>query len=68
MEITFTRVLNNKEWKLMCNELSNIRYYCKCGHSVLIGNHEKKVLCDFCGYYVFKNKRDEFLYRMKSKL
>ena len=35
----------------------------KCGHSVPIGRKDK-MLCEFCGKYVFKDKKEEFRYRM----
>ena len=46
-------------------EYSKIRYYCRrCGHSVIIHNNKDKVICDFCGYYIFKTPKDEFKFRM----
>lgn len=45
---------------------SNNRYYCNCGHSVVIFPKENKILCTHCGHWVFKNKKDEFKYRLKE--
>lgn len=42
--------------------------YCQnCGHSLLIGSQEK-VICNWRGYYVFKDKKAEFKYRLKEQL
>ena len=30
---------------------------CKCGHSVFIPNHLEKIVCNWCGNYVFKDKK-----------
>lgn len=39
---------------------------CKyCGHTMLLGNSEKKI-CTNCGHYVFKNSKVEFHYKMKQ--
>lgn len=48
------------------NELEKITRKCKCGHSVEI-YHEKRI-CTHCGKYVFKNKEDEFKYRLNEKI
>lgn len=41
---------------------------CKCGHTVEFWTNDNKVLCTYCNRYVFKNKKDEFSYRMKGIL
>ena len=60
------KIITDKEWKILSNEYSKVRYYCKCGHSVIIPHYVEKKICDWCGCYVFKNKKDEFEYRMNS--
>ena len=44
------------------NEKSKYKYYCKCGNSAIIYPFEKrqKKLCDWCGNYIYANKREEF--------
>lgn len=37
----------------------------RCGHSIYVLDN-KKAFCKFCGRYVFKNKKDEFEYRLKE--
>jgi len=45
---------------------SQVRYKCKCGHSVIILNDKDKVLCKWCGNLVFKDKKTEMLYRINE--
>lgn len=53
------------EAKIMA-DLNKIKYYCpKCGHAVIIHNHINKVLCDWCGHYVYKNKKVEFIEKLQ---
>ena len=47
---------------------ANNTYKCKCGHSVTIRPVSEKALCRWCGKWVFKNKQDEFKFRMKEKI
>lgn len=40
---------------------------CKhCGHTMLLGNSEKKI-CNNCGYYVYKNNKIEFKHKLQSQ-
>lgn len=43
-------------------EIDKYKYYCKCGNSAIIYPFEKrqKKLCDWCGNYIYANKREEF--------
>lgn len=50
------------------DNIKEFMYTCKCGHKVMIDNHRIKTLCNWCGNYVFKSKKDEFMYRMGIKL
>ena len=52
----------------MANELEKVKYRCKCGHRSIIPYNEEKVVCTFCGNYVFKNKKDEDIYRIREKM
>ena len=40
---------------------------CKCGHKVFITKYDK-IICSWCGNYVFKDKKKEFDYRLKEML
>lgn len=46
--------------------IDNLTYKCPCGHSVVIYND--KVICTHCNKWVFKNKEDEFKYRINEQL
>ena len=35
------------------------RYYCYCGHSVYIKPDEQRMLCSWCGHWVYRNKRKQ---------
>ena len=54
-------------------KLRSLEYYShcikceKCGHTVYIGNRDK-ILCTTCGRYLFKDKKKEFDYRMRTLL
>ena len=49
------------------NAMANDTIKCKCGHSVLLGKN-KRIICTFCGRWVFKDKKDEFEYRLRERL
>lgn len=60
--------MTNKEIEKYTEEMTKFKYKCKCGHSVTIPDWVDKQLCKWCNNYVFKNKKDEDLYRIKEKL
>lgn len=60
--------LTIKQHKIMSNNYAKVKYKCKCGHKVIIPEWVDKQLCKYCGTYVFKNKKEEFKYRMKERL
>lgn len=59
---------NHKEMDRMFNECTNNTFKCKCGHSILITNKEKRKVCNYCGRLVFRSKKDEYFYRLKEIL
>lgn len=50
------------------NEFSKYRKYCKCGHSIILPKKANKVICTFCGNYVYKTKQDEFKDRLLASM
>ena len=62
------KILTIKEYKRMTEEYDKVKYMCKCGHKVVISHNKTKSLCDWCGNYVFKDKKDEFKYRVKERI
>jgi len=61
-KLTFTQMEKLQE------ELSNHTYTCNRGHRVVILPQKDKVICNWCKHYVFKNKQEEFKYRMNEKI
>ena len=50
------------------NELQDFMYTCKCGHRVLIRKNSQFAICDWCGRNVYRNKKEEFMNRLETKL
>lgn len=46
--------------------IDQITFKCSCGHSVEV--YQDKRICTHCGKYVFKNKEDEFKYRLNERI
>lgn len=44
------------------------RTMCKCGHTNNIPAKMDKVVCSWCGNYVFRDKKAEFEFRMKERM
>lgn len=51
------------------NAVNNNMYQCdNCGRKELIRAKDTKAMCSHCGNYIFKTKKDEFVYRMKGEM
>jgi len=48
--------------------LTKERIKCSCGHCVNIPPNLDKIICTWCGNYVFRDKKTEFEYRMKERM
>lgn len=46
--------------------IDEITFKCPCGHSVEVFRDRR--VCNHCGRLIFKNKEDEFKYRLREKL
>ena len=57
----------DKEAKI-AERLKDNNVICKCGHTNTMSAKEEKKICNWCGYYVFKNKQKEFEYRLREKM
>ena len=53
--------------EIMESILSNYKVKCKCGHTLIIIG-KPKVICNHCGYYVYRDEREEFKDKMRSVL
>ena len=61
-------ILTVEEYKRLTQEEDKVKYKCKCGRRVIIPKWVDKQICSWCGNYVFRNKYDEFKYRVKEKI
>lgn len=59
---------DTKEFERRADELDKVKYICKCGHRVIIPSRVNKILCDWCNNFVFRNKKDEFKYRVEEQI
>lgn len=56
--------LNYNEMTKRFNQQQERTIKCKCGHSIIFVSWKTRKLCRWCGNWVFKNKREEFKYRL----
>ena len=61
-------ILNIKEYQRMSDEYAKVKYPCKCGRKVVIPAWVERQLCDWCGIWVYKDKKTEFKYKLKEKV
>lgn len=45
------------------NSISKFKVACSCGHTMPIVNVDR-MICSWCGHWVYKNKQLEFKYRL----
>ena len=61
--------MTKEEMQKYNDEIEKHKYVCKnCGRKAYIPRDKEKTICTWCYRYVFKNKKDEDLYRIKEKL
>lgn len=64
--------MNEMQFKEMMKYHSKMTEYktkCKnCGHGMAIPPQLDKIICDWCGRYIFKDDKTEFKYRLLEKL
>lgn len=61
------KTLTIKEYNRLTDEYDKVKYICKCGSRVIIPYNVDKQICNHCGNYVFKSKRDEFKFRLEEQ-
>jgi hypothetical protein len=51
-------------------ERAKYKIKCSCGHTLIFtpSNKKNKILCNCCGYYVYRNEKEKFKELMKGKL
>lgn len=59
----------SKADEIYYSRVSEIKTKCKkCGCTKLLTDRNKKLICHNCGYYIFKDEKEEFKYRLKEQL
>lgn len=48
--------------------MSKHKIICKCGHRVFVSKLNDRVICDYCGRYVYLDKKTEFKYKTKEAI
>lgn len=67
----FTQKMNYRDESTLAGEKRKMKVECpNCRHLInfYAFEHTDKKLCSYCKIYVFKNKKDEFDYRLKEAL
>lgn len=41
---------------------------CKCGHSIFMPVFVPHKICNWCGHRVFRNKKEEFKYKLEHEI
>ena len=57
---------DTEEFNRKSNNMEECRYYCSCGHSVIIPYWIDKKICSWCHKVVKKDKRREFRDNMRK--
>jgi len=58
--------LTNKEINTFHKRATDESVKCSCGHSVVVTNKYNRVICSWCGRWVYKNKQTEFRYNFEK--
>lgn len=59
---------DNERWRRETLEREKHKYYCSCGHSVLIPYDRDKKMCNWCKHWVYKDDRRFFKDKMRQLL
>ena len=59
--------MSYKEDRKRFTAITNNTVKCKCGCSVTFTKQNRRI-CNWCGYWVYKDKKTEFKYKMMEKL
>ena len=61
-------MLSFREIVKVDEERARAKVYCpNCGHSLLLGDKDKKI-CSHCNHYVFRDEETEKKYRIMEKI
>ncbi len=61
--------MSNREIEILDKEVQKNKYRCKrCGNREFIPRKSKRSICRGCGYWVYKNSKDEFENRLLEEI
>lgn len=60
--------MKNDDIQKIMEAQQKLKVTCSCGHRVLIPKFLKKAICDWCGHWVYKDKKDEFKEKLLRKM
>lgn len=64
----FTVKKSLKDIKKLDNEMANQKVKCEhCGHTIVMVDAERTI-CSHCGYWVYKDEKTKFKFKMKEEL
>ncbi len=62
------RTKADKIWQKSSDERDKVKIKCNhCGRKAIIPVWVDKQLCSWCGYYIYRNKKLEFIENMRKK-
>ena len=59
--------MSNKEEKIFSHKISKYRVVCKCSHTIIMPNADRKI-CSHCGNWVYRTPEIEFKYKLQEKM
>lgn len=60
--------LNFNEMRKYADQISKATVYCKCGHGSVFSIQTDRIICSYCGHYVYRTPQLEFEYKLKEKM
>ena len=63
------RTKKEKEYSMFTTNISPYQRQCKnCGRKRIVKMGRDRVLCDWCGHYIYKSDEIEFKYKMMEAI
>ena len=57
--------LSFKEVETLHEYFQTNKITCKCGHRVFVTKEKGRIICSWCGNYVYRDKKQEFRERLE---
>lgn len=62
------RTKDDKWYQALTEEYDKVKITCSCGHRVIVPMRTDKVVCAWCGHYVYRDKQLEFKERLLGQM